>query len=162
LFHVNIISHWNTVQEFLPDMIAKKKGHIMSTASLAAFLGLAGSVEYSCTKAGLIAFHEGLTQELKHRYKAPQIKTTIVYPNWTRTRMITSLENGIKAAFAPIVEPDVVAKAMVEQIIAARSGQVILGPRLTASIRAMPIWLQEVIRDRVANIVTSDGTTAVT
>ncbi|KAF2791264.1 NAD(P)-binding protein [Melanomma pulvis-pyrius CBS 109.77] len=161
IFDVNLLSHWNTVQEFLPDMIAKKKGHIMSTASLAAFLGLAGMVDYSCTKAGLIAFHEGLTQELKHRYHAPQIKTSIVYPNWTRTRLIEGLTEGIQRSRAPIVEPKDVAEAMVRQIIAARSGQVVLGPSGVASIRALPMWLQEFIRDRMAQVVTINSTTAV-
>jgi all-trans-retinol dehydrogenase (NAD+) len=161
IFDVNLLSHWHTVQEFLPDMIAKKKGHIMSTASLAAFLGLAGMVDYSCTKAGLIAFHEGLTQELKHRYKAPQIKTSIVYPNWTKTRMIADLTEGIKKSRAPIMEAKDVAEVMVEQIIAAKSGQVVIGPSVTASIRALPMWLQEFIRDRMAQVVTINATTAV-
>jgi all-trans-retinol dehydrogenase (NAD+) len=161
IFDVNLLSHWYTVQEFLPGMIAKKKGHIMSTASLAAFLGLAGMVDYSCTKAGLIAFHEGLTQELKHRYEAPQIKTSIVYPGWTKTRMTASIVEGIKKSRAPIMEAKDVAEAMVEQIIAVKSGQVIIGPSITASIRAFPIWLQEFIRDRMAQVVKINASTAV-
>jgi all-trans-retinol dehydrogenase (NAD+) len=161
IFDVNLLSHWHTVQEFLPDMIAKKKGHIMSTASLAAFLGLAGMVDYSCTKAGLIAFHEGLTQELKHRYKAPQIKTSIVYPNWTRTHMTANIIEGIKKSRAPIMEAKDVAEVMVGQIIAAKSGQVVIGPSGVASIRALPMWLQEFIRDRMAQVVTINATTAV-
>lgn len=159
-FDVNIISQWNTVQEFLPDMITKRKGHIMSTASLAAFVGLAGMVDYSCTKAALIAFYEGLTQELKHRYNCPQIKTSIVYPGWTRTRLITPFEEGIKSVRGPIMEPETVAEIMVKQIIARRSGQVVLGPNMVASIRALPTWLQELIRDRMANVVTVNATTS--
>ncbi|KAF2706499.1 NAD(P)-binding protein [Pleomassaria siparia CBS 279.74] len=161
IFDVNLLSHWNTVQEFLPDMIAKKKGHIMSTASLAAFLGLAGMVDYSCTKAGMIAFYEGLTQELKHRYNAPQIKTSIVFPNWTKTRLTSHLTDSLKRSKAPILDPEDVAEAMVQQIIAAKSGQVILGPSLAASIRAFPWWVQEFIRDRLAQIVITNATTAV-
>ena len=75
LFDINLISHWSTIQEFLPDMIAKKKGHVMSVASLASFVALAGAVDYSCTKAAALAFHEGLTQELKYRYNAPHVRT---------------------------------------------------------------------------------------
>lgn len=66
MFDINLISHWSTIQEFLPDMIAKKKGHVMSVASLASFVALAGAVDYSATKAALLSLHEGLTQELKH------------------------------------------------------------------------------------------------
>ena len=59
------------------------------------------------------------------------------------------------------MEPEDVAQAMVQQIIAAKSGQVILGPSLVASIRAFPMWLQEFIRDRMAKVVTINATTAV-
>lgn len=142
-------------------MIARKKGHIMSTASLAAFVSLAGGVDYSCTKAGLIAFHEGLTQELKHRYNCPQILTSIVYPNWTRTRMTDAIQSRLKSIRAPVVEPKQVAGAMVKQITSRRSGQVILGPSIIASIRAFPLWLQEFVRDGMANIVTVDASTVV-
>jgi all-trans-retinol dehydrogenase (NAD+) len=85
MFDINLLSHWSAVQEFLPGMLAKKKGHMMSVASLASFVSLAVAVDYSTTKAALMAFHEGLTQELKHRYKCPQIQTSIIHPNWTRS-----------------------------------------------------------------------------
>ena len=80
LFEINLLSHWGTVKEFLPGMLAQKKGHIISVARLDSFVSLAGAVDYSCTKSALISFHEGLAQELKHRYKCPQVKTTIVHP----------------------------------------------------------------------------------
>ncbi|KAF2020843.1 NAD(P)-binding protein [Aaosphaeria arxii CBS 175.79] len=160
IFDINLLSHWYTVQEFLPDMLTQRKGHIMSTASMAAFLGLAGMVDYSCTKASLTAFHEGLIQELKHRYKCPEIKTTIVYPNWTKTRLVTAIEEGIRKVKHPIVEPAVVAEAMVQQIIHARSGQLILGPSIAASVRGFPTWLQELIRDSMAQVVTANATSA--
>ncbi|KAF1997338.1 NAD(P)-binding protein [Amniculicola lignicola CBS 123094] len=160
-FEVNLLSHWNTVQEFLPDMLAKKKGHIMGVASFAAFFGLAGMVDYSCTKAGLTAFYEGLTQELKHRYGCPQVKTSLVYPSWTKTRLITAIEKGIRKSRAPVMEPNDVAEAMVNQIVAARSGHIYLGPSILASLRALPTWLQEFVRDRLAQIVTVNASTAV-
>ncbi|KAF3006704.1 hypothetical protein E8E13_009120 [Curvularia kusanoi] len=146
LFDINLISHWSTIQEFLPDMLANKKGHIMSVASLASFVALAGAVDYSATKAALLALHEGLTQELKHRYKCPQIKTTIVHPNWTKSAITAheALKAGLKEAGASLLEPEVVADAMVKQIIAAKSGQIVLGPAVAPKIRAFPMWLQEI------------------
>src|SRR5690242_8353084 len=125
LFDINLISHWSTIQEFLPDMIAERKGHIMSVASLASFVALAGAVDYSATKVALLALHEGLTQELKHRYKCPQIKTTIVHPGWTKSAITAheAIQTGLTQAGASLLEPDYVADAMVKQIIAAKSGQ---------------------------------------
>ena len=147
VFDVNLISHWYTVQEFLPDMIARKKGHIMSTASMASFVGVAGMVDYCATKVGLLAFHEGLIQELKYRYKCPEIKTTIVHPGWTRTRLIQRVEEGLKKAGIPILDPKTVADAMVKQILEVKSGQIILGPSIASMLRALPTWLQEKLRD---------------
>jgi len=59
IFAINTISHWFTVQEFLPDMIKNKKGHIVTIASMASFTSVAGMAEYCATKASALAFHEG-------------------------------------------------------------------------------------------------------
>jgi all-trans-retinol dehydrogenase (NAD+) len=161
LFGINLLSHWSTVQEFLPDMLAKKKGHIMSVASLASFVSIAAAVDYSCTKSALLSFHEGLVQELKHRYKCPQVKTSIIHPNWTKSAITThpAIQTGLKKIGAKLLEPEEVAKAIVDQIIAAKSGQIILGPGISPKIRALPMWLQEVVRDSQAKVVNGNGTT---
>ncbi|KAI8935497.1 hypothetical protein NX059_008067 [Plenodomus lindquistii] len=163
MMDINLVSHWSTVQEFLPDMIAKKKGHIMGVASLASFVALAGAVDYSCTKAALLAFHEGLTQEIKHRYKCPEIMTTLVHPGWTKSAITSDagLQAGLKRMGKKLLEPEFVASAMVDQIIAVKSGQVILGPAITPKLRALPLWLQELIRDSQSALVTANDTTAV-
>ncbi len=159
MFDINLLSHWDMVQEYLPDMLAKKKGHIMSVASLASFVALAGAADYCCTKAALLAFHEALTQEIKHRYKCPQIKTSIVHPNWTKSAITahSAIQDGLKRARASLLEPEDVARAMVNQIIAAKSGQLVLGPKLAPKVRALPIWIQEILRDSQANVVTGNG-----
>jgi all-trans-retinol dehydrogenase (NAD+) len=161
LFDINLLSHWSTVQAFLPDMLARKKGHIMSVASLASFVSLASAVDYSCTKSALLAFHEGLAQELKHRYNCPQIQTSIIHPNWTKSAITAhpAIQTGLRSIGAKLLEADDVANAMVNQIIAARSGQVILGPGMSPKVRALPVWIQELIRDSQANVVSGTGTT---
>jgi all-trans-retinol dehydrogenase (NAD+) len=163
IFEINILSHWSTVQEFLPDMLTKKKGHIMGVASLASFVTLASAVDYSCTKSALLSFHEGLAAELKHRYKVPQIKTTIVHPGWTKSALTAhpATQAGLKRIGVKLLEADDVAAAMVKQIISAKSGQLVLGPSITSRLRALPAWVQEVARDSQAYVVNGSGTTAV-
>lgn len=163
LFDINLISHWSTIQEFLPDMITQRKGHIMSVASLASFVALAGAVDYSATKVALLALHEGLNQELKHRYKCPQIKTTIVHPGWTKSAITAhdGIKTGLAQAGATLLEPEDVAAAMVKQIVAAKSGQIVLGPAILPRFRALPRWMQEIIRDSQANVVSGNGSTAI-
>jgi all-trans-retinol dehydrogenase (NAD+) len=77
IFDVNILSHFWLVQEFLPEMVERDHGHVVSVASVAAYVTLAGNVEYSCAKAGVMAFHEGLGQELRHRYGAKSVLTRL-------------------------------------------------------------------------------------
>ncbi|KAJ0118583.1 short-chain dehydrogenase reductase 2 [Diaporthe amygdali] len=79
---VNLMALWFTTKQFLPAMIKNNKGHIITVASLASFVALPMSIEYSATKAGALAFHEGLACEIKHLYKARGIKTSVVHPNF--------------------------------------------------------------------------------
>lgn len=60
MFDVNLLSNWHTVKAFLPDMIATNKGHIVTVASTASFIGVPGMTDYTATKAGVLAFHEGI------------------------------------------------------------------------------------------------------
>jgi all-trans-retinol dehydrogenase (NAD+) len=73
-FDVNIISHFFLVKEFLPSMVKNDHGHIVTIASMASFVTIGSIVDYSCTKAAALAFHEGLGQELKHIYNAKNVR----------------------------------------------------------------------------------------
>jgi short-subunit dehydrogenase len=75
-FEVNTIAHFLLVQEFLPAMVERNHGHVVTIASMASFFVLAQNVDYSCTKASVLAFHEGLTSELKARYGADKVRTS--------------------------------------------------------------------------------------
>lgn len=78
IFDVNIIAHFLLVKEFLPTMIERDHGHIITVASLASFVTGVRNVDYSCTKVGALAFHEGLAQELRHVYNARKVRTRSV------------------------------------------------------------------------------------
>ncbi len=64
------------VKEFIPAMIKKNHGHVVTIASMASYVVHARNVDYACTKASAVAFHEGLSSELKNRYNAPSVRTT--------------------------------------------------------------------------------------
>ncbi|GAB1216518.1 hypothetical protein ATERTT37_005734 [Aspergillus terreus] len=76
VFEVNILAHFYLVRQFLPAMINSGHGHVVTVASMASFLTQSQNVDYGCTKAAALAFHEGLGQELKHRYNASKVRTT--------------------------------------------------------------------------------------
>lgn len=75
-FDVNVLSQFYIIKEFLPAMIRKDQGHIITMASIASFVAVGEMVDYCCSKASTLAFHEGLTQELRHFYAAPNVLTT--------------------------------------------------------------------------------------
>jgi len=63
--------HMNTIVEsirlFLPNMLARKQGTIITVASVAGFLPIPYMTEYAATKAFLIAFSEGLARETQNQ-----------------------------------------------------------------------------------------------
>jgi all-trans-retinol dehydrogenase (NAD+) len=76
VFYVNTISHFFTVNEFLPAMVKQNHGDIVIIASTASYSVHAANIDYGCSKASALAFHEGLAQEIKSRYNAPKVRTT--------------------------------------------------------------------------------------
>ena len=63
--------HMNTAVEsirlFLPNMLARKHGEIITVASVAGFFPIPYITEYAATKAFLIAFSEGLARETQNQ-----------------------------------------------------------------------------------------------
>lgn len=76
VFEVNTLSHFTLVRAFLPAMVQRNHGHIVTVASIASFYAQAQNVSYACSKASVMAFHEGLGQELRTRFNAPRIRTS--------------------------------------------------------------------------------------
>lgn len=59
LIGVNLKGPVYTCSAFGPDIIKANKGHIVNIASYASFITVASTADYSATKAGLLAYHEG-------------------------------------------------------------------------------------------------------
>ncbi|KAL3445404.1 hydroxysteroid 17-beta dehydrogenase 11 [Aspergillus insuetus] len=156
-FEINTISHFLMVREFLPAMIKQNHGHIVTIASTASFMGMGEMMDYSCSKASALAFHEGLSEEIRSWYKAPNIRTSIIHPNWVRTPMITTLTSAGDRFRQPILTPKEVADAVVKQILAQKSGQVVLPGHLKplSWLRALPFWIQGAVRGAAARSLKS-------
>lgn len=158
IFHINLISHWYTVREFLPGMLAARKGHIIATASMASFVAVPGMVDYCVTKAGVMSFHEGLNQELKHRYKAPYIKTTCVHPYWVRTALLGEWERRLASEGHPIMTPEYAGKQIADVVLKGYSGRLVLPGwsrwllEPMSGMRGWPHWMLEVVNDTQSEI----------
>ncbi|EFX02010.1 short chain dehydrogenase reductase [Grosmannia clavigera kw1407] len=148
VFGVNAIAPMTMVREFVPAMAARDHGHVVTMASMASFVVIAGNVDYSCTKASVMALHEGLTQDLRHRYNARSVRTTYV--------LSTPLLGGLTETRDfndHVLKPETVALAVVKQVLSGCSGQIVLPRAISwvSMIRSFPFWLQERMRDSKAD-----------
>ncbi|KAF2675027.1 short-chain dehydrogenase/reductase 2 [Microthyrium microscopicum] len=153
LFDVNVISYFYTIQAFLPDMIKAKKGHIVTMASMASYVGPAGLVDYAATKSAVLSLHEGLISELKHRYNAPEIKTTVIHPIYVKTALIDTFKSSLRTSKSLVIRPETVSKAIVKQILHGTSAQLYFPKSLRTGslVRGFPHWVQEIVRDGTKN-----------
>ncbi len=111
-FQINTQALFWTTRAFLPGMIERKSGHIVTIASAAGLVGNSRLVDYCSSKFGAVGFGEALRMELK-RLKSP-VKTTLVCPYYINTGMF----DGVKSPFPllPILQPDYVVKRITRAI----------------------------------------------
>ena len=77
----NLLGPMNVTRAVLPQMRARRSGHVISISSGAALVGFEYSSVYAASKAGLEGWMTALRQEI-----APfGIRATIVNPGWFRT-----------------------------------------------------------------------------
>uniref|UniRef100_A0A6A7GBS4 Short-chain dehydrogenase/reductase 3 n=1 Tax=Hirondellea gigas TaxID=1518452 RepID=A0A6A7GBS4_9CRUS len=110
--NVNILSHFFTTRAFLPTMIRKKTGQIVTMSSMAGYMAVNKMTDYCSSKYASIGFNESLTMEIRANGHTG-ICTTLVCPYYTDTGMFS----GIKSSFVPVMTPEFVADEVADAII---------------------------------------------
>lgn len=136
-FRVNAMAPFWTVRAFLPEMIERNSGHVVTIASAAGFVGVARLTEYAASKWAAVGFDESLRAELRHI--APGVKTTVVCPYFINTGMF----DGVKTRFPrllPILEEAEVAQRAIAGV-ATNKARVVMPPmvHLVPVMRAFPV-----------------------
>ncbi|TQN70970.1 Dehydrogenase RED2 [Colletotrichum shisoi] len=154
VFDVNVVASSLLIKELIPSMIRNNHGHVVNIASMASFVTGANNVDYACSKAGTLALHEGLTQELRHRYKAPKVRTSIVHPSYIRTALIEKV-HAAGPFKSELLEPEPVVDAVFNQIMSGRRGHVYLPEkhRRVVGVRGWPFWAQEALRNAQKDVL---------
>lgn len=67
---------------FLPSMLEDNKGHIVSIASLAGFVGVPYFVDYCTSKFAIIGFEEALHMELIVNFFTFTYISNIIFARW--------------------------------------------------------------------------------
>ena len=106
---VNLYGVLTGCQLALPEMIARRRGHIINIASLSGLIPLPGQVVYNATKFGVV----GLTTALADEVAPHGVEVSVVMPPFTRTELISGTSETM--AIKP-VEPEAIAEAIVKTL----------------------------------------------
>ncbi len=111
---VNVTGVYNGIKTFVPDMRARRSGHVVNVSSMNGLLAHQTYATYSASKYAVTAMSEALRGEL-----APfGIGVSVLFPGLTRSRMSLDPEKG---AAPDIPNPEVLASNMMEPLWLGRS-----------------------------------------
>lgn len=107
LLRVNFNGSIATLTAVLPQMVERRRGHLVAISSLSAYTPLPKAAPYGASKAGLSYFCESLRQDLA----GTGVSVTTVHPGFIRTDMIG--DDADKRPF--VMNADVAARLIVER-----------------------------------------------
>lgn len=107
--NVNVWGPIHGMRLVMPHMIEQGHGHIVNVASMAGKIPLAGMALYNASKFAVV----GLTAAVRDEYAGSGVSLTAILPSMVNTR----LSSGVDVpAVLPKVDPDEVAKAIVDSV----------------------------------------------
>jgi all-trans-retinol dehydrogenase (NAD+) len=102
-FDVNVLAVFWATRAFLPAMLARDSGHVVTIASAAGLVGISKMTDYCASKHAAVGFDESLRLEL--RRKGSRVMTTVVCPFYISTGMFTGVRTRFPAIL-PILDPE--------------------------------------------------------
>jgi all-trans-retinol dehydrogenase (NAD+) len=144
-FRINSLAPFWVTKAFLPAMVERNAGHIVTMASAAGLIGVAKLSDYSASKFAAVGFNEALRMEL--RRLAPGVRTTVVCPYYIDTGMFAGVRTRFRALL-PILKENDVATRIVAAIERDRN-QVLTPPIvwLVPAMRVLPVPVFDMIAD---------------
>lgn len=112
---VNCNAHFWTVKSFLPGMLKRNRGHLVSIASAAGLFGVAGLADYCASKFAAVGFDESIRAELVKQGKTG-VKTTVVCPFYINTGMFEGAQTRFPAVLK-FLDPPFVVDKIVEAVL---------------------------------------------
>lgn len=144
-FGVNVLALFWVTRAFLPGMLERRRGAVVTIASAAGLVGVAKQTDYSASKHAAVGFDESLRAEL--RTARSPVSTLVVCPYYIDTGMFAGVRTRIPWLL-PILKEEAVAEAVLDGIESGRR-RLILPPlvRLVPVLRILPVRLFDRIND---------------
>jgi all-trans-retinol dehydrogenase (NAD+) len=146
VININALSLFWTSKAFLPSMIERNSGHIVTISSAAGMIGVKGLSDYCAGKFAAFGFDEALRMELRRMKSA--IKTTVVCPFFIDTGMF----EGVKTRFPlllPILRKDYAVKKTVKAVL--KNKKRLIMPRFVYTVYLLRL-LPTGVMDWTANL----------
>jgi all-trans-retinol dehydrogenase (NAD+) len=128
---INALASFWTVKAFLPAMLERRAGRIVTISSAAGIVGVTGLADYSASKFAAFGFNESLRMEL--RKLGSPVRTLIVCPFFVDTGLFAGVKTKVPLLL-PILKQDYVAKRILGAI---RKGK----KRLVLPFFVYSVWL---------------------
>ena len=109
---VNLRAPFLLIRAFLPQMLERRSGHILSIGSVAGRTAFAGNGAYGAAKFGLRGLHEVLAEEVR----GSGVRATLIEPAATDTPLWDALDPDSRSDLpsrAQMLQADEVARAVV-------------------------------------------------
>ena len=132
VIRTNLLGPMYAFEVVLPQMLARRTGHLVGISSVAAFKGLPSAAAYCASKAGLNAYLESLRISLRSK----KIAVTTICPGFVRTEMTAKNPKMLW-----VLEPDAAARKVVRAI--ARRKKVYCFPRRMRGLIELTRWLPD-------------------
>ncbi|MDX8153736.1 SDR family oxidoreductase [Patulibacter brassicae] len=147
VLRINVQGCLNGMKAALPGMLARGRGHIINTASVAGKSPVPGGLTYAASKAAVVS----ATETARVEYAGRGLHFTCVMPSFTNTDLV----NGTSGTrFVKNVEPEDVAEAIVDVVRRPRPDVVV--PRiLTGVLKTQPL-LGRRLRDTMNHLIKAD------
>lgn len=113
---VNTLSHFWMIQEFLPKMLERKKGHIVAVSSLAGLVGAANYTEYCASKFAVMGLMLSLERELSQTEAGRTIRLTTICPA-VLSRGFSHMGLPYLSAWFPRIFPPVDASQAAREVV---------------------------------------------
>jgi all-trans-retinol dehydrogenase (NAD+) len=153
-FAVNTLGLFWCTKAFLPTMIERRRGHVVTLASAGGLVGVVRQTDYSASKHAAVGFAESLRYEMR-RY-CPQVRTTVVCPFYINTGMFDGAHSRLPWLL-PILDEAKVAAKIVRAIERDRR-QLLMPPAvaLLPVLRALPVPVFDRVMDLLGINVSMD------
>ncbi len=150
-FRINLMGVIYTLSAALPEMLARKSGHLVAVSSLASYRGLPAESAYCASKAAVNIYMDGLRMHLR----GTGVRTTTICPGFIKTPMTATN----KFHMPQLMETDYAARKMIRAI---RTGKKVYNfPRGLHLLIKLSRWLPDSVMIRVMGDYDSEAKQAV-